>query len=147
MFAPIDIDKFRKLFPQFANALLYPPIMIQSWYTMATCSMAEPCVCLTDDCGTLMLYLMTAHLGQIMVRAAKGGAAGGAVGVLTSATIDKVTVTYTPPPFKDGWQAWMASTPYGLQLWAMLSAMSAGGYDVNGRPEQEAFRGVYGGFW
>lgn len=143
----LDYAKFRALFPQFANETLYPNVMLDAWWTMANCAMQEPPrICLTDDCGSLMLYLMTAHIGALMTSIAAGGKKGGKAGVLTSATIDKVTVGYTLPPFKNGWQFWMSSTPYGLQLWAMLSAAAAGGFSVNGRPEARAFRKVYGRF-
>ena len=142
----LDYAKFRELFPQFANEALYPDTLLASWWIMANCAMQEPCVCLEDECGDLMLYLMTAHIGALMSGIAAGGSGGGKAGVLTSATIDKVTVSYTLPPFSSGWQFWMSSTPYGMQLWAMLSAAAAGGFHVNGRPEARAFRKVYGRF-
>lgn len=138
-----DTDKFRTLFPQFANVLLYPDASLEAWWTMANCAMQEPpCLCLTDDCGSLMLYLMTAHIAALLTRAATSAA----VGNITSASIDKVTVSFSTPPYKTGWQAWLASTPYGTQLWAMLSAFGAGGFSVNGRREASAFRGVAGRF-
>lgn len=139
----IDIARFREMFPQFANVTLYPDTMIESWWIMANCSLQEPpCLCLTDECGSMMLYLMTAHIGALLTRAAKSGS----VGSITSATIDKVTVSFSIPPYKNGWQAWLASTPYGMQLWALLSRAGAGGFSVNGRPEARAFRKVYGRF-
>lgn len=142
---PIDIEKFRTLYPQFANEATYPDVMIQSWWVQANCVMAEPCVCLTDDCGSQMLYLMTAHIGASLTALAAGGS-GGKAGILTSSSIDKVSVTYTLPPYKNGWQFWLSKTPYGLQLWAMLTTAAAGGFSVNRRPEARAFRKVYGSF-
>lgn len=143
----IDYAKFRALFPQFANPVLYPDTMLDAWWTMAHCAMQEPpCGCPDNDCGSLMLYLMTAHIGALMTTLAAGGASGGKSGVLTSASIDKVSVGYTLPPYKSGWQFWLSSTPYGLQLWSMLSVAAAGGFSVNGRPESRGFRKVYGAF-
>lgn len=140
----LDYAKFRALFPQFANETLYPDTTLDAWWAIALCSLQEPpCVCLTDACGSTLMYLMAAHIGALLTRAATASGAGG---VLTSATIDKVTVSFAAPPFKTGWQAWMASTPYGMQLWGMLSALGAGGFSVNGRPEGRAFRKVYGSF-
>jgi hypothetical protein len=139
----LDPAKFRLLFPQFADPALYPDDTLQAWWQIALCSLQEPpCVCLTDACGATLMYLMAAHIGALLTRAATSAATG----VITSATIDKVAVGFAAPPFKNGWQFWLASTPYGVQLWAMLSALGAGGFSVNGRPEGRAFRKVYGSF-
>ena len=60
--------------------------------------------------------------------------------------IDKVTVTNMPPPVKNGWQFWLATTPYGMQLWALLKRMAGAGLYIGGLPERRAFRKVFGTF-
>lgn len=82
------------------------------------------------------IYLMTAHLIAISNQIAAGGTSQ----LVQAATIDKVSVTLTPPPVKNQWQWWLNTTPYGQQLLSLLQLVSVGGYYVGGRPELAAFR-------
>lgn len=91
----------------------------------------------------LALDLMTAHISQIRISCASGGASAG---VMTSATEGSVSIGYAPPPFKNGFQAWLASSPYGMELWALISGALSGGIYVGGKPETLAFRDVGGRF-
>lgn len=84
----------------------------------------------------LALNLMTAHLAQLFNQAAAGIDSG----ILTSATIDKITTTIMPPPVANQWQYWLASTPYGAQLLALLQVKSVGGFYVPGGPGRAGFR-------
>lgn len=142
----LDIATFRLLFPAFADAIKFPDAYIQAQWDMAVSYLGDVDGCLFG--GSEMqsaLNLMTAHLMAINVLIAAGGASGD-VNVSTGATIDKVSVTAAPPPFKDGWSYWLSTTPYGKQLWALLSIKSAGGWYFGGRPELRAFRKVGGRF-
>lgn len=140
----LDLAAFRAAFPQFKSEVLYPDATIEMWWDIAACSLPTVDTCrLHGKCLQTALNLMTAHIGALWGMAAAGR---NTVGIKSSATIDKVSVTVTVPPFKDGWQFWLSQTPYGLQLWAMLSVKSAGGFYVGGRPEGRAFRKVGGSF-
>lgn len=138
----LDIDKFRTIFPAFADPVLYPPDMLNFWFAMATCELSatDSCV-LHGDCLDNALMLCVAHIGTLLTRAAQGQAQTGAV---TSAAIDKVSVGFTAPPFKDGWDYWLSLTPYGLQLHALLSSRAVGGFYFGGLPETAALRRVGG---
>lgn len=140
---PFDIAAFRAAFPAFADATLYPDATILAWASMANCSLQESCM-LNGDCFTLAWQLLTAHIGFLLTRAAAGMMGG----VLTSATIDKVTVGFAPPPFRSGWAYWLSQSPYGIQLQGMLSAKAAGGFYFSGTPyaERSAFRVAGGRF-
>lgn len=139
-----DIAAFRIAYPQFADVDFYPDATLNAWWAMATCAISDADNCyLHGDCLQTALNLMTAHMGMVISRAAEGNMS---VGTKSSATIDKVTVAYTVPSFKNGWQAWLGQTPYGLMLLAMLQAKSAGGFYFGGRPETLAFRKVGGYF-
>ncbi len=134
---------FREQFPAFQCT---PPIAnsaLQGYFDLATAYISNP------NCGnyrrigglseaqrTQALYLMTAHLGTI----ARSIEAGDTVGVLTAATVDKVSVTLEPPPAPNQWQYWLNSTPYGQQLLALLQVVSVGGVYIGARPELSAFR-------
>lgn len=139
----LDIATFRLLFPPFANDTLFPDAYITAQWAMATSYIGDMDGCLFGGPELQSaLNLMTAHLMQLNVLVANGSNGG----ILTGATIDKVTVTITPPPFKNGWQWWLAQTPYGAQLWSLLSLKSAGGFYIGGLPERRGFRKVYGAF-
>lgn len=75
---------------------------------------------------TLALNLMTAHIAALNTYIQTGQT----IGIMTAATVDKVSVTLEPPPATNQWQYWLQSTPYGQQLLALLQVKSAGGYYV-----------------
>lgn len=137
--AVFDIAAFRAAFPAFASDVLYPDPTIQSAADSALCFLS------THSCGcdTLAWQLATAHLLQLRTNAAAGQTAGGQV---TSASIDKVSVTITPPPATDGYSYWLGLSPYGVELLALLTKCSAAGFYVGGSPERAAFRSVGGRF-
>lgn len=142
-----DVAAFRSQFVAFASTTLYPDVTLEGYFTMATAYIA-----LWDNCGLsgarldLALNLMTAHLAQIFTMIAATPLSP-TTGVQTSATIDKISVTYEAPPSgPSGWRYWLSTTPYGLQLWALLSARSVGGFYIGGSPEKAAIRKVGGRF-
>lgn len=138
-----DVTAFRTQFPEFANATTFPDATLQAYWDAATCYINPNDFCyLNGDCLQLALNLMTAHLTQLSVQIA----AGQTPYLMQSATIDKVTVSLTPPPLKNQWQWWLSTTPRGMQLFAMLQAKSIGGFYIGGLPETAAFRKVAGIF-
>lgn len=65
---------------------------------------------------------------------------------MNSATIDKVTIGVTPPPFPNQWQWWLSTTVYGANLLALLQANSVGGFYIGGWPQTSSFRNAGGVF-
>ena len=131
-----DLPAFRTLYPQFDA--------VPDETVLAT---AQQALCLISghgcECGQPMWQLMVAHLLQIAANVQGGGNAG----VLASATIDKVSVSFQSPPFgSSAYKFWLFGTPYGAQLAALLDRCSVGGLYVGGAPERAAFRRVGGGF-
>lgn len=145
----LDLTAFRAAFPAFADPVRFPDLSIQMWWTMATQYITEYDNCLI--CGDklqLALNLMTAHLAATFAKLGDGSAASGGVGgPITSASEGSVSVSMQAPPSKSGWQYWLSTTPYGLQLWAFLSTLLVGGITVGGHPEIDGFRRGYGVFW
>lgn len=139
----LDLAVFRLQFPLFADPAAFPDAYIQAQWDAAA-------VQISPWDGAFMsgarlqraLNLLTAHLMQINLNMSTGGAGG----VMQSASIDKVAVAMVAPPARSGWQYWLASTPYGLQLWAFLKAIAGPGYFLGGLPERAAFRKVGGLF-
>lgn len=140
-----DVAAFRLQFPQFADATKYPDALLSGYFQMATCYISpDDYACgLHGDCLQLALNLMTAHLAALGALDSTGQ---GTVGIITSSTIDKVSVTQQVPTTKSAWQFFLSKTPYGIQLWALLGVKSAGGWMVGGSIERRGFRKAGGVF-
>lgn len=140
---PFDPAAFRLLFPAFADPILYPDAMLAAYYTMAECYITPSCLWGCEDCIGTALLLMTAHL-LAMTGGANGSQSG--IGLITSATIDKVSVSRQVPTTKGAFAQYLAMTPYGLQLLALLSKKAAGGWSVGGSLERQSIRKAGGTF-
>lgn len=139
----LDITAFRQAFPAFADVILYPDATISLRWGEATVYLGDYDGCLLSGVGLQSaLNYMTAHILASFVLIGRGQTPG----IVTQSTVDKVSVSLAPPPTRSGWQWWLATTPYGMALWALLTAKSAGGAYVGGRPERAAFRKVLGNF-
>lgn len=139
-----DVTAFRAMFPAFADPLKYPDATLQMWWTMAIQYISDMDNCVIEgDTLQLALNLMTAHLAQSFTMLANGQTNPG---IITGATEGSVSVSMTPPPAKNMWQYWLATTPYGQQLQALLSALVVGGFTIGGLPETAALRRVFGVF-
>lgn len=139
--------QFRAMFPAFANPTNFTEAMLQMYWDQATSFVSNLANYgwLTGGQSpsgnptgrALALNLMTAHIAAIFVLVA----AGQTPAPITAAGIDKVNVTLMPPPAKNGWSYWLSCTPYGSQLWALLTVNSAGGWYVGGSPTRAGFNG------
>ena len=146
-----NVPAFRLMFPPFSDMGLYTDEYIISKWDIAECFIDMRgcfCGCTTGRCREKIAYYMVAHLVTLDDRlAGRAGAPGsGANGNVTSATVDKVSVSVQPPPIEDSWDWWLNQTPYGALLLAMLSTLSVGVLYVGGSPERSAFRKVGGRF-
>lgn len=141
----LDIAAFRAMFPAFADAIKYPDATLQMWWTMAIQYVNDYDSCLIEgDTLQLALNLMTAHLGRSFTLLSNGS--GNPSGVITGATEGSVSISMEAPPTKNMWQYWLATTPYGQQLLALLQSLVVGGFTIGGLPETAGFRRVYGVF-
>lgn len=132
-----DLSAFRTAYPVFDSV---PDATVQAAATAALCMIGQD----GCECDAQMWQLMVAHLLFTQQQVADGNGAGGP---LTSATIDKVTVSFAAPPFgTSAYKFWLFKSPYGTQLLAMLDRCSKGGVYVGGLPERSAFRSVAGIF-
>lgn len=136
-----DIAMFRAQCPEFANEETYPDELLQGYWDIAICYISDVSYgYLRGDCRQRALNYMVAHLAKLALIIATGQTPGQVQG----ATIDKVSVSMTPPPNPDQFQWWLGFTSYGQLLLALLSLKSVGGFYVGGRPERAAFRKVGG---
>lgn len=135
--AVFDLSAFRTAYPVFDSV---PDATVQAAATSALCLIGQD----GCDCDVQMWQLMVAHLLYIQGQVATGNGNAGAV---TSATIDKVSVSFAAPPFgTSAYKFWLFKSPYGGQLLALLDRCSKGGVYVGGLPERSAFRSVGGVF-
>ena len=142
----LDPAAFRALFPQFADAAKWPDAALSIQFGAATGYVsADTYGDMPVAARTNALYLMTAHLLALGVIIAQNNYSG-QVGVVQGAVVDHVQITLTPPPVKSQWQWWLNTTPYGMQLWALLQSLNVGGFTIGGAPESSGFRRVYGVF-
>lgn len=123
---------FREAYPAFAYVVQYPTTTLQAYWDTAAAYVSNRyggCYTggLTVAQRTLALNLMTAHLVFLSGVIASGNTPG----VVTGATIDKVSVTLEPPPAANQWQYWLNQSPYGQQLLALLQVASVGGFYVS----------------
>lgn len=140
-----DPVAFRAQFAAFANSQCYTDAVLQGYFDLATAFVSPvDCACnmLTGAARVQALNLMTAHVAEMFRLVSEGQTPG----VMTSATIDKISVTIKPPPDQSQFQAWLSTTPYGQALNALLQVASVGGFYVGGMPERNGFRRAYGGF-
>ena len=137
-----SLSGFRNTYPAFRNVEQFSDVMINSHYFNAQLYMSEGYGGLENDLLDFALQLLTAHLLYSFDFIAKGQSNA----LLNSATIDPVTVSLTPPPAKSGWEWWLSTTPYGLQLWSLLQLQSSGGWVIGGHAENSAFRKTGGVF-
>lgn len=132
---------FRGLFPAFKVEEQFPTLQLQTYWDLATAYV-------NDQAGGCYIYalkakqqvfalnLMTAHIAYLNQQMASGQTTG----VVTGASIDKVSVTLLAPPSNNQWQFWLNQSPYGQQLLALFTVASAGGFYYGGNPVVPAFR-------
>lgn len=142
-----NVANFRAAFPAFAtNLTKYPDAALNNFFDLATLFISNQYQGgfpgFTPVQQAAALNYMVAHLAALNDIIVKKSTPG----VLTGATIDKISVTLQPPPESNQWQWWLNQTAYGQQLLAMLQVISVGGYYAGGSAALSAFRGP-GGFW
>lgn len=134
---------FRTMFPEFANDTAYPDATVTMNWNIATSYIsAEDYGWLSGDARSNALYFLSAHITKLGALIVKGQNPA----LVSQTSIDKVSVTTTPPPLKSQFDWWLSLTSYGAQLLALLQINAIGGFIVGGTPERSAFRKVGGIF-
>lgn len=155
----MEYDDFVRLFPEFkgCDGEGNPPNkeLIEMLIEISK-SYIDPydyrCRMLSGRSLRYAILLMAAHLyslyQQRMQTVCEGGNAGDDQGgFIQSASVGDVSVAKANLPAKDMWDWWLAQTPYGQQLLALLKVSGVGGLTIGGLPEREGFRKVDGVFW
>ncbi|TQI79992.1 uncharacterized protein DUF4054 [Serratia fonticola] len=119
----IDLQRFRDLFPAMSDVGMFTDATIQTQWEQAQ-YFISPDESLQEHRFENALYLMTAHLVWLHHAIAQGHTTAG---IVTSATISKVSVSIALPPCHTARQFWLATTPYGLQLLALCNEDTVSG--------------------
>jgi len=153
--AAYDDASFRLMFPAYADPVKYPTATIAAYWNMATLFISAtdcPYNTLSGETLQAALNMLCAHLLFLAGQAATATGASSAAttkmgGFTTSASVGEVSVAKLAPPATNAWQWWLAGSPGGQMLWALLSLLAVGGFTVGGLPEREGFRKAGGVFW
>lgn len=132
-----DPALFRAQYPLFSNTTTYPDSVLQMNFDLATCYIS-PVICGNlGACRQSALYALTAHITGLNDVINKRGTKAQTF-ILQGASIDKIQIQTTPQPGLNGFTYWLGQTPWGIQVRAMLSARSVGGYYIGGSPQRGA---------
>lgn len=130
------IDNFKLLYPQFIET---GNDVINLIAEQAACFIGiNSCAC-----GDQGWFLLVAHMFYLRNQADAGN---NAPGMLSSATIGSVSVSFQSPSSSDAWSHWLNQSPYGQQFLALTKACFGGVRYVGSLPERSAFRSVGGLF-
>jgi Protein of unknown function (DUF4054) len=129
---------FRILFPALANTSVYPAATLSAYFTQAGLYVANTNFGFLAWAGATLpaLNLLTAHLAYLGNQIAQGQTNG----ITIAASIDKISTQMQQAVLKNQWQYWLASSPYGQQLLALLQVQSVGGFSVPGSIGRAGFR-------
>ena len=136
---------FRLQFPEFADSNAYPASSLAAWWSMGSGYIStnnSASSYWTDAQNQLGNDLMAAHLAKSFALIG----AGTTPGVVQSASEGSVSVSMVPPPAKTAFGYWLSTTPYGMQLRALLRMTAGAGFYVGGGYERAAFRKAGGVF-
>lgn len=128
----VTVAEFRQRFPIFSNTEKYPDTVVQTMLDTAIIYVPNKTTCCKNEATVKeMICLMAAHLLAQNADTSSGGTGG----VIQSASVGGVSVTKMAPPAKTSFSYWLSSTPYGLQLLAMLKLQSVIGVYIGGTKE------------
>lgn len=133
-----DYAQFIALFPAFSNPVVYPEVTLEQYWQTATYYVSDIAFCgsLRGEKRQYAIYLMMAHL----IYLADLIATGQVPTLVQGSSIDKISVTLTPPKLPNQFSWWLNTTPYGMQLYALLQVYSVGGFYIGGSPVLGSFR-------
>ena len=139
-----DVDTFRRDFPEFADDSTYPDDLLARYWQQATCIISPiESVCLEGDCLRFAINLMTAHVCNLQTLRQNNKQAG----IVTSASVGRVSVSHQPPPFGSSqWSWWLNGTAYGAHFAALLDGLADAGMYFGGSCERQGFRKAGGYF-
>lgn len=129
----VSVDQMRVVLPYFADTDKYPDAMLTVALGNAQ-NYVSPLILgpLGESDRTYATYLMAGHLQLLSDKLNSGDLS---VGTETSASVDRVSVSLTPPPNKNQFEFWLNQTPFGVQLLFLLNTATGVGFFIGGSNE------------
>lgn len=129
----LSVEEMRVLLRAFQDTQKYPENVLSISLTLAQQYIhPQDCCLLKGLSRRLAIYYMAAHVQTLQDQAVSGNLSNG---VPTSASIDRVSVSVAPPPYKDQYEYWLNQTPYGAMYLALLNSVTGLGVYVGGSNE------------
>lgn len=128
----VTAASFRADFPEFASTTTYPDAMVSVWLAAAGNLLDAARWGALLDLGTELFIAHNLVLGARDQKAATNGGTGGAAsGVMSSKSVDKVSVSYdTGAGTIEGAGAWNLTT-YGVRYLQLARLVGAGGLQIS----------------
>lgn len=129
----VSVDQMRVVLPYFADTTKYSDAMLTVALGNAQ-NYVSPLILgpLGESDRTYATYLMAGHLQLLSDKLNSGDLS---VGNETSASVDRVSVSLTPPPNKNQFEFWLNQTPFGAQLLFLLNTVTGVGFFIGGSNE------------
>ncbi|VXD05814.1 conserved hypothetical protein [Enterobacterales bacterium 8AC] len=122
------VAQFRADFPQFSNEVTFPDVQVQFRLNLADKLLDEN---IFDDVFPYAVELFVAHYMALQAAdnraAAIGGAGGANSGVVSSKSVDKVSVSYDSSATLNPNAGFWNNTRYGSEFYELLMLFGAGG--------------------
>lgn len=129
----LSVEEMRIFLRAFQDTAKYPQAMLEADIELALQYIHETdCCLLKGKTRRLAIYYMAAHIQTLQDKIASGDTS---TGIQTSASIDKVSVSVAPPPYKDQYEYWLNQTPYGAMYLSLLNSVTGLGVYVGGSNE------------
>jgi len=123
----MDIAAFRQGFPEFDDPQTYPDLMINFWGDLAAKLLRPDRWEDLIDQGTQLFVAHHLAIGRRDQRAAEAGGVPGEVkGVVTSKSVDKVSVSYDAGKATIENAGFWNTTSYGVRFYQLVRIVGAG---------------------
>ncbi len=131
----VSLAEFYTEYPEF-NTEEYKNICPQC-FRRAKCAIKIQNKGRLRDCDRVnAIYLLTAHLSLLTYKNQTGQSGGMGAGMVASAAVGEVNISYVQIPNLDMWSYWLALTPYGLDLLALLERLTSVPFYIGGSLER-----------
>ncbi|WHS97794.1 MAG: hypothetical protein LZT29_00671 [Pantoea stewartii] len=122
------VEQFRTDFPQFNNSTLYPDTQVQFRLNLADIQLDQ------NRLGRLFPYLVELFVAHYLTQqagdnrsAALGRAGGSSSGIVSSKSVDKVSVSYDNASTLNPAAGFWNNTRYGAEFYQTICMFGAGG--------------------
>lgn len=137
----ITVCDMRQAFPEFMDEKKYPCGLIERFIAEAECFISTGNFRIRPQVRKLAIEYLVGHLITLTTISDNGAQTGVADGnIVTSASVDGVSVSNLAPIANDASEQWYQSTPYGKKFWALLTANNPMGVYWCGTPRAYGIR-------